>query len=198
MIRCAGGGHKTILTATDDMFRRIATPFVGAPARQKGNVGHSLDLDLYNCIRERTTVWNSDAAADEQLAGQESKIWSPSSDDVRPLLPSLKFVNRDKAHASRRVIQRPWFADAVLKSVYTHFTAIMAAVQKSHVLKKWYVEFQTRQCEPGDSPGCGNCIITTLFWISISNDFVALPKGEHADGVVVVPEQQHVDWFVTC
>ena len=57
-----------------------------------------------------------DSASDETL----------SADIMRPntlaglhgaLTPNLRFVLRDKAHASRRIISRPWSADAYLKDV---------------------------------------------------------------------------------
>ena len=71
----------------------------------------SCDPLLVDHMQSIIQVWNTDAAADELLAGPQAPTWMPSSDAARPLLPNLRYVNRDCAHASRRVVKRPWFAD---------------------------------------------------------------------------------------
>ena len=105
-------------------------------------VPQRFDENLYQHIRQKIILWNSDAAGDEQLAGNEARIWTPSSNDIRPLLPNLVFVHRDKAHAGRRVLRRPWFADEVLKSIHACCVAIFSAIQHSSVVKSWYQEAQ--------------------------------------------------------
>ena len=79
---------------------------------------------------------------DEHLAGKESKLWKPCADDVRPLFPMLQLVNRDRAHAMKRVVKRPWFADPFLKNVYVRFTDWFKAIEHSPMLQVWYQEFQ--------------------------------------------------------
>ena len=100
------------------------------------------DEELYRHIRENIILWNSDAAGDEQLAGNESRIWTPSANDVRPLLPNLVFVHRDKAHAGRRVLRRPWLADEVLKGVHSSCVGMFSVIQHSPAVKSWYQEAQ--------------------------------------------------------
>ena len=60
------------------------------------------------------------------------------------LFPRLEFVNRDKAHAARRVIRRPWDSDPLLKSVRSQFTGMLKLITNSYVMKAWYVEFQNQ------------------------------------------------------
>ena len=141
MVRSPAGGHKAILEATDSILRAAATPMAGAP-KDRVAVPQRLDEELYRHIRENIILWNSDAAGDEQLAGNESRIWTPSANDVRPLLPNLVFVHRDKAHAGRRVLRRPWFADEVLKGVHASCVSMFSAIQHSSVVKSWYQEAQ--------------------------------------------------------
>ena len=150
MVRCSTGGHKAILQATDLVIKLAATSSHGAPDDCAGVAVPShgripkphLDEGLYQHIRNRVVLWNADAAGDEQLAGQEARIWCPRADDVRPLLPNLMFVHRDKAHAGRRVLQRPWFADEVLKSVHISSVTIFSVIQHSPTVKDWYQQAQ--------------------------------------------------------
>jgi hypothetical protein len=58
-----------------------------------------LDASLHRHLLQAIELFVADGAADEQLAGRE--LQSPSA-AVRPLLPNLRIVLRDKAHASRR------------------------------------------------------------------------------------------------
>ena len=146
MVRCHGAGHKAVLEATKQIYVQAATPGCGA---SKVAVPH--DDALYNHMRMSTILWNTDAGPDELLAGTEAKSWQASANDIRPFLPELAYIHRDKAHASRRVIRRPWFADAVLLSVHKEFVAMMSLIQHSHVLKAWYVEFQAVAAQHGET-----------------------------------------------
>ena len=177
MLRDGAAGHKAILRATDAVIRQASTPLHGAPRKPCDTRSPQTVCDdgLYKHIRENVILWNSDAGPDELLAGSEALVWAPSAQDVRPLLPNLRFVNRDKAHASRRVIKRPWFADPELRSVYTEFVAMMSVIQHSHVLRKWYVEYQAA----GAAPGCETTLTVqpSLAWCAPRFDSSAKPLG---------------------
>ena len=70
----------------------------------------------------------------------------PSAADVRPLFRNLRFINRDRAHASRRVVKRPWTADDTLMGVHQQLInnkdSMTSVIENSHVLKIWYKEYQ--------------------------------------------------------
>jgi hypothetical protein len=101
--------QKAVMAVIQDM----CTGGRGAPGRQ-GNV--MCDADLAEHIRQIVEVFAADAASDEQLAGRE--LQSPA-DGGPAMLPNLKIVVRDKAHASRRLLSRPWAADAYLNERWT-------------------------------------------------------------------------------
>ena len=63
-----------------------------------------------------------DAASYETLSAD---IMRPSTlaSLHRALTPDLRFALRDKAHASRRIISRPWSADAYLKDFVIMFAS---------------------------------------------------------------------------
>ena len=44
-----------------------------------------------------------------------------SPDGTPPILPNLEVIGRDKAHGSRRMLTRPWQADATLSHLMTTF-----------------------------------------------------------------------------
>lgn len=168
MVRCAQGGHASILKATDDIIRQAATALYGAPV---SNPQTDFDIQLYNHMRDRVILWNSDAAGDEQLAGRESRIWTPRADDVRPLFPNLVFVHRDKAHAGRRVLRRPWYADEVLKGVHTSCVAMFSVIQYSSAVKAWYQDAQQEM--QGELK-----VQKDLAWCEIRFDSAALPLAK--------------------
>lgn len=151
MARDGGTGHKAILRKTLSTLEDFCTPYHGAPPRGPSGGDHQVPAqrmdDLYNHIRnEATEVWNTDAGADEILAGKEAKLYGPRAADVAPILPALKMINRDRAHASRRVVKRPWSADDFLASIHANLvmkkTSMVRVIQYSPAIKKWYQEFQ--------------------------------------------------------
>ena len=134
MVRDGGTGHKAVLAMTMDMYRDMCTPLMGAP-NVADDRAKMLNKDLFDHILDTTEVWNTDAGSDEVLAGKEAKLHGPSAADVAPMLPGLKVINRDRAHACRRVVKRPWTTDDYLKSVHDHLvlskTSMCRAIQYS-------------------------------------------------------------------
>ena len=112
MVRDMPGNHKGIINATAVAYERFATRLDGAPEHGDAREARAhlklkppmADAELERHLREITRVRNTDAAWNELLAGKEaSRTPGPCSADARPLLPNLAVVNRDKAHASRRL-----------------------------------------------------------------------------------------------
>ena len=80
-------------------------------------------------------------AGDEILGGEMMRSASLSPTQLA-LTPNLKFVIRDKTHASRRVIFRPWTADPFLQEVGWNMArgrASMARIiQNSNEIKRFF------------------------------------------------------------
>ena len=104
MRRSKAIGHAALLTLLDLILKDAWTDLGGAALNGQLPVKEDpvLDQDLYQHLRSRVVVWNSDAAGDEMLAAQESQRVPASLADLHPLFPNLTLVNRDRAHASRR------------------------------------------------------------------------------------------------
>jgi hypothetical protein len=72
-------------------------------------------------IKATIEVYDADAAADEQLAGNMIKgrklDETLDANTSGQTFPGLKIVNKDKAHASRRLTSRGWACDDELKGV---------------------------------------------------------------------------------
>ena len=58
-------------------------------------------------------MYNADAAADEQRAGQLMRRSSTVSEELVPLFKNLRLVVRDKAHASRR-----WLVELLVSKMF--------------------------------------------------------------------------------
>ena len=91
------------------------------------------DADVF-C--KSTELMNTDAAPDEilanRLAGQAPKRF----------LPRAKHVARDKSHGGRRLLERGWGADAVLKDLLDRLIrnteSITQMIEHSKVFKRWF------------------------------------------------------------
>ena len=153
MTRSKETGHRAIVQQLREVIKGAATSLRGAPVeagQSATKTGPQFDEDLFNRICKAVRVWNSDAAPDEMLAAKtaqecEARPNVIAADDVRPLLPNLTIVNRDKAHASRRVAKRPWLCSAECQEVFKTFTEWISAIQYSHLLQGWFEEFQQQE-----------------------------------------------------
>ena len=90
-----------------------------------------LDQDALSCIRDRVEVLNADGASDAQLALAEMR---------RSAFPNILFILRDKAHASRRLLSRPWHAIPQIHEVYDmiigNSASFTSKIQHSDVLTR--------------------------------------------------------------
>ena len=69
------GGHREIIETTKEVLQNFCTPGWGRPQselerRQKEQPKAELDKDLFECIRGKVEMWNTDAASDCSLAGK--------------------------------------------------------------------------------------------------------------------------------
>ena len=153
-------GADSTRHATVAMLAR-ATSQYPAPytAANAGEIG-TPNTDEFAHLCSIIEVFVADAAADEQRVGKDlgflgGEVTNVDAEyagamgnrDMKAVLPNLKYVGKDRAHALRRAL-RPWDCDDYLLSCKTHFidgkNAITKAIQFSPVLKKWFAEANSR------------------------------------------------------
>ena len=113
------GGASNLCMATIEALEKFCTPGHGMPVynRHGGAAAGSqgFDKELLKHLCSIITWWYSDAASEELSAGEMLTV----SAAARQLFPNLKIIGRDKAHASRRVLEKPRKADVFLDEVAT-------------------------------------------------------------------------------
>ena len=123
-----GTGATKITEATARIMERMCTKFSGAP-HYNCSATPTLIPSLLAHVRESVMCITVDSAGDELLASEMMRTKSLAQTE-KALTPNLKFILRDAAHASRRIISRPWNADPYLKDV-----ALMMAQGRNSVAK---------------------------------------------------------------
>ena len=143
--RIVTSSATNITIGTEDMLRKFCTKNYGAP-----DVPTTVDpeLPLYDHIRKSIHALTVDAAGNEIAAGEA--MMHPSSvtahvdeEDIREAwAPNMTTIIRDKAHASRRILQRPWLCDkylsAVANSLILDAGSVAQLIQHSYDLRAWY------------------------------------------------------------
>ena len=103
----------------------------------------TFDVQLATHIRKHVEVFAADGAADEQLAGRmlmESSARGADS-ELGVALPRLRLITRDKAHASRRLLQRTWTADTYISCLTS---LVLYSKQSLAKLLQYSEQFQDR------------------------------------------------------
>ena len=130
-----GSAAGSISQATERIIREFCTPGFLAPGLQKSEF--QLCEALLESIRSKIEVVTCDNAGDEQKATE--LLRTRSGRDGRPFLPNIRLGLRDHAHASRRVIKRPFDSDPVLKDIMTSVflgkDAIVPTIENSYLAK---------------------------------------------------------------
>ena len=110
-----------ITNATALAMKDFCTPNFGAPYTDKPDP--PCDEDLLTHMLDSVHSLTVDAASNEVVAGENSmdpqSVTAKVSDEgIRTaLFQNLKCIVRDKAHASRRVLERPWACDQYCQSI---------------------------------------------------------------------------------
>ena len=115
MVKTAGGATNLCL-ATITALEQLCTPFAHQPG-PAASKPPELDKALMKHVCEIITWWYTGAASEELSAGEMLM----SGTAARRLFPNLKILGREKAHASRRVLERPQKAEPFLEEVAAHF-----------------------------------------------------------------------------
>jgi hypothetical protein len=110
---------KNIKQATLDIVSTACTERADPPNAPKAyTLRPYCDKALVRHVKATIEVYDADAAADEQLAGNMIKGRKLDDETLDAnTFPGLKIVNKDKAHASRRLTSRGWACDDELKGV---------------------------------------------------------------------------------
>ena len=155
MIGCeleSAGSATRINDATYELMVRFCTPLLGAPHAE---VEPCLDVDLFLHIRSIVKVGCVDAAGNEVAAVLDSAVPHTSSDAAR--FPNQCFCIRDRAHASRRVIE-PWNADPYISDMIWILVkgpqSLAQQIQHSKMFREWYAE----ECDAS-----GDRAVSTVF-----------------------------------
>ena len=100
-----GTGARNITLATLATMKRLCSSFHGAPyCSMEG----ALRQPLLDHVRKTVHVMTLDSAADEVLPAEMMRCPALMNNGLqREITPSLKFVLRDKTHASRRCLSEP-------------------------------------------------------------------------------------------
>lgn len=139
-----GTGGLAIADATTEVMKRFCSRFHGAPGkpRHKGFV----KKHLFSKVRTNIICITVDSAGDEVLASEIMRSSALSNNSMRAT-PNLKYVIRDKAHASKRLVSRPFNADPYLKRVMGMFASdrksIARTIQNSHAIRGKFKEYLT-------------------------------------------------------
>ena len=139
----------------------------------------TVDEALLERLRARTELFCADAASTEQLAGQLLRTTG--------ILPNLRFITRDRAHACQRLLSRPWAADLAVKEILDVFcmssTSLVGRIQFSPHLQQVFQNF----CEASQHNAVTGSRIKHLSWAKHRFSSISKPLGRailHLDALL--------------
>ena len=106
---------ESYVKCMETILRNFCTYGHGGPGRPR--LLPIFSLELYEHIRRIHGFFNSDSEGVVMLAGLEVANHGGLRHDDVALLPGTNVTCQDKTHAARRLLQRPWGADEVLKEI---------------------------------------------------------------------------------
>ena len=113
------GGHaEEILLGTRRGLETFCQSRYNAPRGFRGSIPE-YDKDLFEKLRQKCQMVVTDCASAELLAQNLATGFRRTSTDENetPLFPGQKIIGRDRAHASQRLLSRPWSADEELHAL---------------------------------------------------------------------------------
>ena len=141
-----GTGATAITNATEQIMIRACTDLHGPPPG--ANCSPALKLGILEHLKARVLCLTVDSASDELLSAEMMRSTALSA-AAHALTPGLRFVIRDKAHSSRRVVSRPWAADPFIKETTMIFArgrgSIARMIHNSPHIRQVFVNY-TRMC----------------------------------------------------
>lgn len=162
MTVCAGvlglgetsGTSESVNDVTLTALKSFCQPFTEQP---RGTAEQSArhDEDLERRLRDKVTIIVTDCQASELLATEQLRGRRLRATDGLPLrladLPNIKVVGRDMAHASTRLLKRPFAHDRSLESILEEYVSgaesFSQKVYHSSLLTSWWKEVVKNQDE---------------------------------------------------
>ncbi|CAE8641554.1 unnamed protein product [Polarella glacialis] len=139
-----GTGARNITLASHEVMKRACSRFAGAPDEQNISSTPFVKKKLLRHLENTAVAITVDSANDELLSAEMMR--SPVLSGLQmKVTPNLRFVVRDKPHASRRLTSRPWGADEVLNEIIVMFCrgrgSVARLVQNSVEVRRVFVGF---------------------------------------------------------
>ncbi|CAK9092405.1 Uncharacterized protein SCF082_LOCUS43483 [Durusdinium trenchii] len=136
------GKATDILEATRSAMRTFSTSRCNPPRNYRGP-RPDCDETLFDRLTEKCEMVVTDSASSELLAQDLGRGRRGQAGGRTPVLfPNQKITGRDRAHASQRLISRPWESDTLLKalmqSVVQGPDSFCQKVWHSRVYSSWF------------------------------------------------------------
>ena len=137
------GSAESIAETTAEIMQNFCVP-MRQPPRQSKVSEQPVDLELLRKIQDRVTMVASDAAAAELLAGDLERGRRAAATDFQSNFRNCKVVGRDAAHASTRLLKRPFLALSPVKILvdeWIHGSESFAQkIHHSQILSQWWAK----------------------------------------------------------
>ena len=176
--RHAGRDAEEIACLVRRGVRHICTFGQHHPSTNRGRARPKLDRNAMNHIIRNIEIFSADGASSEQLAG---RLLHPRVEraGTAEKLPRLKMILRDKAHSVRRLTQRTFKVDPVLKAILEELVIgtrkqrpIAEMLRLSEPCAQVFRGELKRRENPSDAPGA---TVHDLSWAKHRFDGVAKP-----------------------
>lgn len=149
------GFSESLANCTVEAIHDFCQPLLHPPRSCPDFALPAYDASLEKRLRERTSILVTDAASAEQLASNVLRGKRPSAltGECHKELPHVKIVGRDIAHASTRLLKRPFQKHSELEAVMEEFISGKESVgqklQHSALYAKWWKEILERDGTEG-------------------------------------------------
>ena len=172
-----GCGAEATKSGTRRCVDSFCTEYYGMPPRGSweldAKVQPVIDLQFKAKLCDSVACWCTDAEQRELIAGHElrlepGEIKDPTGKTAAALFKNLSLVVRDRAHASRRIVRRPWVANSTLEDVFqklvwknqcpvtctefTHFESLVP-ITSTEMQSLWFTKNRcTCRCQIAQNP----------------------------------------------
>ena len=140
------GSAESIATATAQIMQHFCQPWK-CPPRGSAKAEGVVDEDLLHRLKHRVSIIVTDAASAELLASDLHRGVRRAADQTQTLdiaMPNIKIVGRDCAHATTRLLKRPFSKSPTLNSLMQEWIhgsdSFCQKVWHSPLLSKWWAK----------------------------------------------------------
>lgn len=148
LVKCTGSS-ECLLAATRAALSDFCIPMLNLPRGVRIEAGKK-DRDLESHIRAKTAILVTDAAAPELLASQMMRGRRSNGENTQALFPQVCLVGKDAAHATTRLLSRPFDHHPEIMRLMENFVSgresFSQKIHHSPVFQHWW-----REMIPGDA-----------------------------------------------